>query len=197
MADVEHLHPVFRERVLATGHAVASGARSHARQQELWDDYQAGRGNPANRPGTSFHEYDESVAWPPADGESSGLVGGPWALAVDFDGPPYPHGAPGFCWPIPGEPWHAQPIEVDERQRVAGAWRRLPDPTPAPAPPLKLDPLKEEPMFIFGLPGEGLWLAWYGKRYHISTPAQVEDFRRAGVTIVSGDSPEFGKIPAA
>ncbi len=134
-ANLEFLHPVFRDRVLATGADVVSGARSHERQQQLWDDYQAGRGNPANRPGTSWHEYDESVAWPPADGQSA-LVGGPWAMAVDF-AEPYPHGAEGLCFPIPGEPWHAQPAQITESQRVDGAAERLPPPTVAPpAPPL-------------------------------------------------------------
>lgn len=199
MADLEHLHPVFRERVLATGVGLASGARSHARQQQLWNDFQAGRGNPANRPGTSWHEYDESVEWPPADGDASSLVGGPWALAVDF-AQPYPHGADGLCWPIPGEPWHAQPSEVTERQRAAGAWRRLPavEPAPPPAPPpILLDPIKEDVMFIFGLPGKGLWLAWYGKRYQIATMQQVEEFQRGGVRVLPGDWAEGEKIPVA
>jgi len=139
MPDLDHVHPVLRARVEATGVAVNSGARSHARQQQLYDDYLAGHGNPANRPGTSNHEYDEGAAFPYPDSEASTLVGGAWALAVDF-AEPYPHGADGLCFPVPGEPWHAQPSEVTESYRVAGAWRRLPVPPP-PAPPVDPDPL--------------------------------------------------------
>ncbi len=138
--DLDHLHPVFRDRVLATGVDVNSGARSHARQQQLYDDFVAGRGNPANRPGTSNHEYDESAAWPitDAENEATSLPGGCWALAVDF-AEPYPHGADGLCFPIPGEPWHGQPSEITESARVVGAWRRLPSVQPAP-PPVDPDP---------------------------------------------------------
>lgn len=180
---------------MATGAAVLSGARSHARQQQLWDDYQAGRGNPANRPGTSWHEFDESVPWPPSDGEASALVGGPWAVAVDFS-TPYPHGAPGLCWPIPGEPWHAQPVEITERQRVAGAWRRLPLPAPPPPPePPTIHIIKEDPVFIFGLPNQGLWLAWSGKRYRLANMDQVGALEKKGVPILPGDWPPGDKIP--
>jgi hypothetical protein len=137
VADLAHLHPVFRERVIATGVSVLSGARSRARQRQLYDDYLAGTGNPANPPGTSWHEYDETAPWPDvgaADSAATSLVGGCWALAVDFE-EPYPHGAPGLTFPIPGEPWHAQPTEVPEKTRTSGAWRRLPLPAPtAPEP---------------------------------------------------------------
>lgn len=139
--DLDHLHPEFRRRVEATGAAINSAARSHAKQQDLWDcrQHKEATGvcdcvdgcNPANPPGSSWHEYDEEALFPYPDSEASPLVGGPYALAVDF-AEPYPHGAPGLCWPIVGEPWHAQPVEVPESQRVAGAWRRLPMPEPAP-----------------------------------------------------------------
>jgi GH24 family phage-related lysozyme (muramidase) len=119
VADLENLHPVFRARVLescsAAGTSVLSGARSTERQRQLYDDFLAGRGNPANPPGTSWHEYGE------------GIPGGPHALAVDFN-QPYPHGQPGLIFPIPGEPWHAQPSEIPEPARVAGAESRLPVP---------------------------------------------------------------------
>lgn len=115
IADLEHLHPVFRSRVIATGVAVASGARSTARQKELYDGWVARLPgyNPANPPGTSWHEY------------GNGIPGGVWALAVDFE-EPYPHGAPGLIFPIAGEPWHAQPSEISEPSRVNGADSRLP-----------------------------------------------------------------------
>lgn len=129
MPDLEHLHPEFRRRVESTGHAVYSGARSHARQAQLYQDYLNGTGNAANPPGKSWHEYDEGAAWPNPNSETSNLVGGAYALAVDFDGPPYPHGAPGLIFPIiADEPWHAQPSEIGETSRTADAWRRLPLP---------------------------------------------------------------------
>lgn len=118
---LDHLHPTFAARVAnacrARGTTVYSGARSTEAQAELWRRYQAGTGNPANRPGTSWHEYGD------------GLVGGPWAMAVDFS-EPYPHGEPGLIFPVAGEPWHGQPSEVSEPYRVAGADTRLPVPTP-------------------------------------------------------------------
>lgn len=125
--DLDHLHPEFRRRVLATGHAVNSGARATccgpSSQQYLFDHRNEPGFNPANPPGSSWHEY------------GTGLTGGEWALAVDFAGPPYPHGAPGFCWPIKGEPWHAQPAEVTTSKRVAGAEKRLPAVSVSPPSP--------------------------------------------------------------
>lgn len=127
VAGLEHLHPVWADRVAAAcrqyGTTVYSGARSTERQAELSACYQqwlidrvchcAGGCNPANRPGTSWHEY------------GANLAGGQYALAVDF-AEPYPHGAPGIIFPIPGEPWHGQPTEIPETSRVAGADQRLP-----------------------------------------------------------------------
>ena len=124
VAGLDNLHPVFAQRVAnacrARGTSVYSGARSTVRQGQLYQDYLAGRGNPANPPGTSWHEYGE------------GMKGGRWALAVDF-AEPYPHGEPGLVFPIKGEPWHAQPPEIPEPSRVAGAENRLPAVT-APSP---------------------------------------------------------------
>lgn len=131
MADIENLHPVFRARVQNACAAyktwVYSGARSTERQRQLYNDYLAGRGNPANPPGTSWHEYGD------------GIPGGRYALAVDF-AEPYPHGAPGLIFPIRGEPWHAQPSEIAEPARVAGAESRMPAVTPEPLPNPEGDP---------------------------------------------------------
>lgn len=117
MPDLVNLHPVFRARVLnacsVVGTTVYSGARSTQRQRELYEDFKAGRGNPANPPGTSWHEY------------GPGIPGGEFALAVDF-AEPYPHGQPGLIFPIRGEPWHAQAVEIPESSRVAGAELRMP-----------------------------------------------------------------------
>lgn len=114
---LDHLHPVFAQRVANACHnvgtSILSGARSTERQRQLYEDYLAGRGNPANPPGTSWHEY------------GSGLRGGEWAFAVDLN-EPYPHGQPGLIFPIRGEPWHAQPTEIPEPARVAGAELRMP-----------------------------------------------------------------------
>lgn len=126
--------------MLATGAGINSAARSHAKQRELWDcrQHKLATGgcncpdgcNPANPPGSSWHEYDEAATFPNPDSDASSLIGGAYALAVDF-AEPYPHGANGLCWPIAGEPWHAQPAEITESARVAGAWRRLPSPPSA------------------------------------------------------------------
>lgn len=124
--DLANLHPVFRERVraavAATGTTVYSGARSTEEQARLYRDFRAGKGNPANPPGTSWHEYGD------------GIPGGSWALAVDF-AEPYPHGFPGLIFPVAKEPWHSQPAEIAEPARVAGADKRLPSAPSQPPPP--------------------------------------------------------------
>lgn len=138
MADLEHLHPTFRQRVLNTGHRVNSGARrtccGPGSQQYLYDNRNRPGFNAANPPGTSWHEYGK------------GIPGGEWAMAVDFAGPPYPHGAPGIIFPIRREPWHGQPSEIPETARVAGAENRLPriDPPKRPDPPKPRDPWPDE-----------------------------------------------------
>ncbi|MCA1571943.1 MAG: glycoside hydrolase family protein [Chloroflexi bacterium] len=130
---LDHLHPVFAIRVANAcrrrGTSVYSGARSTERQRQLYEDYLAGRGNPANPPGTSWHEYGE------------GIPGGRWAMAVDF-AEPYPHGEPGLVFPIRGEPWHGQPAEITESARVWGAENRLPPIPDKPAPTEEDDDMK-------------------------------------------------------
>jgi GH24 family phage-related lysozyme (muramidase) len=132
VAGLDHLHPVFAQRVAnacrARGTSVYSGARSTERQRQLYEDFLAGRGNPANPPGTSWHEHGE------------GIPGGHYALAVDF-AEPYPHGEPGLVFPIKGEPWHAQPAEIPEPARVAGAENRLRGPTPKEDQLFSLSPI--------------------------------------------------------
>ena len=75
-ADLEHLHPIFRARIekacAETGASILSGARSTVRQAQLFEAFQNGTGNPANPPGSSWHEFGE------------GLPGCPSAIAVDF-----------------------------------------------------------------------------------------------------------------
>jgi len=121
MADLEHMHPIFRERLAtacaATGALVLSGGRSTERQRELYNAFLRGAGNPANPPGTSWHEYGD------------GLPSGPWALAADLTGDyrPIVRRAKefGLCFPIASESWHVQPIEITEPARIRGAEHRL------------------------------------------------------------------------
>src|SRR5215213_9462990 len=107
MSGYDGLHPVFAERLRqlndACGTWIVSGRRSSQEQQELYDLYLAGEGNPANPPGSSNHE---ATPW----GEPSGLaadIGGDLptanARAAEFN----------LHFPIGNiEPWHVQPLEV-------------------------------------------------------------------------------------
>jgi GH24 family phage-related lysozyme (muramidase) len=172
VAGLDNLHPVFAQRVAnacrARGTSVYSGARSTERQRQLYNDYLAGRGNPANPPGTSWHEYGE------------GLKGGTYALAVDF-AEPYPHGEPGLIFPIKGEPWHAQPSEISEPARTAGAERRLPAVSTPPPQPV----LEEDDMRIINVAGRGIYLCSPGHSKWIDHPDKVIELVRVGVPYVS------------
>lgn len=120
---LEHQHPTFAARVSnlcrSIGCTVYSGARSTEEQAELYRRYQAGTGNPANPPGTSWHEYGPE------------LVGGPYATAVDLDGDLVAANARaaefGLCFPVSSELWHCQPWEIVESSRVDGAQERIPE----------------------------------------------------------------------
>lgn len=135
-ADLEHLHPIFRARVekacAKTGASILSGARSTVRQAQLFEAFQNGTGNPANPPGSSWHEFGD------------GLPGCPSAIAVDFltdDGGPADRALSKvhamadelhLCFPIKSERWHAQPIEVTAAARIpriAAIFTRPPTPT--------------------------------------------------------------------
>lgn len=86
------------------------------------------------------------------------------------------------------------------RRRAAEAELfETPDASRAPIPPLPpvANSKPEEPMFLFGIPGEGLWLACAGRRHHLATMEQVEELRRSGVPLLSGDWVPGAKIPAA
>ena len=135
VADLSPLHPTFRSRVESALNAfpgldVYSAGRSTQRQAELsrgWELRLPGY-NPANPPGTSWHEFGE------------GIPGGRWTLAVDFDTSGRSGAALaalraraaefGLCFPVASEEWHAQPAEITESARVAGAENRLPSAPP-------------------------------------------------------------------
>lgn len=165
MADTEHLHPTFLlrlEEALADypGAYILSGGRSNSRQAQLYDDFLRGTGNPANPPGTSWHEYDETAPWPNVTENHSAttrLPGGCWAMAVDlagsYGGINRNAAVYGLCFPITGEDWHAQPIEIREPKRTAGAWRRLilASSTPPPPPP---DPLNADSRTVLHFLGD-------------------------------------------
>lgn len=145
MADLLHLHPRLRQIVMELGGQarVVSAARATCcgpgSQQYLFDNQNRPGFNPANPPGKSNHEYDPDASWPsptPEEHAASSLVGGCWAIAVDFVAP-YPHGHPELCFPIRdssggfdtrrgGEPWHGQLRPVCTPRRYAGMWRELP-----------------------------------------------------------------------
>lgn len=101
-AKLAELEPRFRRRLSAllaaapSRIAITSGYRSRAKQQELYDAWRAGRGNPANRPGTSRHETGEA-----ADLRYVGAGSRPWAHA---NARRY-----GLLFPYSHEPWHVEP----------------------------------------------------------------------------------------
>lgn len=117
----EWMHPVFRVRLESLHDAVpftvTSGGRSTKRQRELYNLFLAGKGNPANKPGSSWHEYDP---------ESND----PWTLCQAADIEPKVghtdaqlHRASkqfGLHFPIRGEPWHIQPAEAASSKRQRG-----------------------------------------------------------------------------
>jgi GH24 family phage-related lysozyme (muramidase) len=117
-AKADWMHPVLRIRLEAVFDEVPftciSGGRSTDRQAELYRLFKAGKGNPANRPGTSWHEF-----WP--DGSN---------LAQAADIHPKPgnsfrelHNAGrrhGVHFPVRSEGWHVQPLEAKSSSRVRG-----------------------------------------------------------------------------
>jgi hypothetical protein len=109
MAGLEHLHPVFADRLLRLSDAVGgldwtSGYRSFEKQEALFKCWQARRPGcaPANAPGSSNHEAIPK--------------GQPQGLAMDIgrrnrDAARRRAGEFRLHFPISGEPWHCQPVE--------------------------------------------------------------------------------------
>ena len=82
---------------------LTSAFRSYATQEKLWKDYKAGKGNPANRPGYSLHEFGLAVDILSSDAallDNSGLLK-KW----------------GFWRPLAPNPeaWHIQPISIKQK----------------------------------------------------------------------------------
>lgn len=95
MPSTEGMHPslaVIVNRIIQESGGrvtVSSGFRTRAQQQHLWDEYRAGRGNLAARPGTSRHESGLAVD-----------LGGDAALRAQLAA------KYGLENTVPGEPWH-------------------------------------------------------------------------------------------
>ena len=104
---------------------VTTAARTYAQQKHFWDLYQAGKGNPANRPGYSLHEYGLAVDISPAQAKKAEEMG----LLKKF----------GFYRPLPSHPrekQHIQPLSVAALPLAkTGDTQVAPPPTKEPATP--------------------------------------------------------------
>lgn len=142
----EWLHPEFKRRLESlydvVPFTVTSGGRSTHRQAELYRLFKQGRGNPANPPGTSWHEYN-----PESDD--------PWTLAQAADIEPkagftdadlHREGKQfGLWFPIRKEPWHLQPWpETESSRRTVGQGL-------GPLPEVEEEVNEEEDMIKYGL----------------------------------------------
>lgn len=77
---------------------INSGFRTRAQQQKLYDDYRAGKGNLAAKPGGSNHEHGLACDLGYQNEATRRWV---QANAARF----------GLHFPVKGEPWHAEPVE--------------------------------------------------------------------------------------
>lgn len=83
---------------------VVSGWRRHAEQVDLYQRFLAGTGNLAAVPGTSRHE----------SGLAADVYVGGVALA-NVEGASAAAAALGMHFPVPGEPWHLEPVDIPMR----------------------------------------------------------------------------------
>lgn len=97
-----NIDPVFMGRLAAFAKAqgkkltIVSAFRTREKQEELYRAYHDGSGNPANRPGTSWHEFGGAVDV------------GTWARDVKES----VYKKFGLCKPVDREDWHIQPVET-------------------------------------------------------------------------------------
>lgn len=119
--DATKLHPILRKRLQKAhqrfGLWVASGWRSSQEQERLWNLYQSGNGNPANRPGTSNHE---AVPYGTAMGLAVDIH--PLDDSGDYATMQRVCREEGLNFIIASENWHAQLEEV-----ATGFWNGLPN----------------------------------------------------------------------
>jgi GH24 family phage-related lysozyme (muramidase) len=191
-AKAEWLHPEFKQRLERVYDEAPftnkSGGRSRQRQAELYRLFKAGKGNPANAPGTSWHEYDEDGSTlaqaadiHPKDGNWTRLHAAGKRHGIHF--------------PVAKEPWHAQPLEAKSSSRQPGQGLGPVSQYYSPGTPLLTD--EEEDMFIFGIsspdPAEGgVWLlAGDGRAHHVPKPEDLEAMKRAGIKDVGPMSRDF------
>ena len=107
------LVPAFRERLewglsyldaYSISTRVTSGKRSRKRQAELYAAFKAGKGNPADPPGSSVHEFGMGADITPDRGSDYQYLHAVWRYL-------------GLAVPYPREPWH---VEVPNWRRYAG-----------------------------------------------------------------------------
>lgn len=82
---------------------IVSGWRRHAEQQELYERFLSGTGNLAAVPGTSRHETG-MAADVYVDGVALANVEGAAEAAARL----------GMHFPVPGEPWHLEPVVIQQ-----------------------------------------------------------------------------------
>lgn len=121
-ANVALLHPIFVRRLAAMfaderAHGrliVVSGARTYQEQLALYQAYLNGTGNLASNPDAQWQVTNYFGETFVRYGSNHQVQSTGWAYAADLGG--YQQIAPGMdreyglIRPIPGEPWHVQPL---------------------------------------------------------------------------------------